>query len=144
MSSYMAKAETVQKQWFIIDAKNKVLGRLASELASRLRGKDKPEFTPHVDMGDFFIIINANQIRVTGNKAEDKVYYRHTGHPGGIKEQNFNEMKAKYPERIIETAVRGMLPRGPLGRQMFRRLKVYANAEHPHMAQQPVDITDQI
>jgi large subunit ribosomal protein L13 len=120
-----------------VDAQNKVLGRLATQIASRLRGKHKPEYTPHVDTGDFIVVLNASKIRVTGRKAEDKMYYRHTGFPGGIKETNFAKMQATRPERVLQKAVKGMLPKGPLGYAMLRKLKVYAGDTHPHSAQQP-------
>lgn len=137
MSTYSAKSDSVRRNWYLVDATDKTLGRLASEIATRLKGKHKPEFTPHVDTGDYIIVINAQKVRVTGNKANDKVYYHHTGYIGGIKEANFETMLAKAPERIIEIAVKGMLPKGPLGRAMFRKLKVYAGTAHPHEAQQP-------
>jgi len=132
-----AKPETVKRDWYVVDASGKTLGRLASEIARRLRGKHKPEFTPHVDTGDYIIVVNAGQIQVTGNKGEDKMYYRHTEFPGGIKGVSFNKLIAKKPEQVIETAVKGMLPKGPLGYAMFSKLKVYGGAEHPHAAQQP-------
>ncbi|MBY5922455.1 50S ribosomal protein L13 [Ferrimonas balearica] len=137
MKTFSAKPESVQRDWFIIDAEGKTLGRLATEVARRLRGKHKPEYTPHVDTGDYIVIINAEKVTVTGNKASAKMYYRHSGYPGGIKEINFSDLQARKPEMIIEKAVKGMLPRGPLGRAMFRKLKVYAGAEHKHAAQQP-------
>tara|TARA_B100001093_G_scaffold251416_1_gene240800 strand:+ start:100 stop:528 length:429 start_codon:yes stop_codon:yes gene_type:complete len=137
MKTYTAKAETVVRDWFLVDAKDKTLGRLASAVATRLRGKHKPEYTPHVDTGDYIVIINADKVTVTGNKAKGKIYYSHTGYPGGIKDINFEDLLAKAPERVIQSAVKGMLPRGPLGREMFRKLKVYAGTEHPHAAQQP-------
>ncbi|OAJ34979.1 50S ribosomal protein L13 [Piscirickettsia salmonis] len=137
MSTYSAKPETVKRDWFVVDAADKTLGRMASEIAKRLRGKHKPEYTPHVDTGDYIIVVNADKVAVTGNKAKDKLYHRHTGFPGGIKSLPFDEAKAKNPQRVIELAVKGMLPRGPLGRAMFRKLKVYAGAEHDHAAQQP-------
>ncbi|MBY5993083.1 50S ribosomal protein L13 [Ferrimonas balearica] len=137
MKTFTAKPESVQRDWFIIDAEGKTLGRLATEVARRLRGKHKPEYTPHVDTGDNIIIINAEKVTVTGNKAAAKMYYRHSGYPGGIKEINFADLQARKPEMIIEKAVKGMLPKGPLGRAMFRKLKVYAGAEHKHAAQQP-------
>lgn len=140
MTTYMANSQTVDQQWYLVDATDKTLGRLASELAKRLRGKHKPEFTPHADVGDFFVVINADKIKVTGKKADDKMYYHHTGYPGGIKSRNFNEMVEKAPIRVLELAVKGMLPKGPLGRQMFRKLKAYAGGEHPHTAQQPEPI----
>lgn len=137
MSTYSAKPDTVRRSWYLVDATDKTLGRLASELATRLRGKHKPEFTAHVDTGDYIVVINAEKVRVTGNKANAKVYHHHSGYPGGIKETSFQSMLQKAPERIIEIAVKGMLPKGPLGREMFRKLKVYAGTQHPHAAQQP-------
>jgi len=137
MKTYSAKPETVRRGWYIVDASDKRLGRLASEVARRLRGKHKPEYTPHVDTGDNIIIINAAKIQVSGKKETDKIYYRHSGFIGGIKSMNLAKLRASHPTRIIELAVKGMLPKGPLGRQMFRKLKVYAGAEHPHSAQQP-------
>lgn len=137
MKTFSAKPADVQRDWYVIDATDKVLGRLASEVASRLRGKHKPEFTPHVDTGDYIVIVNASKIRVTGKKATDKVYYRHSGYPGGIKSITFDKLLQKAPERIIELAVKGMLPKGPLGRAMARKLKVYGGAEHKHASQQP-------
>ncbi|QIZ77875.1 50S ribosomal protein L13 [Ferrimonas lipolytica] len=137
MKTFSAKPESVQRDWFIIDAEGKTLGRMATEVATRLRGKHKPEYTPHVDTGDYIVIINADKVTVTGNKANDKMYYSHSGYPGGIKEINFADLQARKPEMIIEKAVKGMLPKGPLGRAMFRKLKVYAGAEHKHAAQQP-------
>jgi large subunit ribosomal protein L13 len=137
MKSFVAKPESVQRDWFVVDADGKTLGRLATEIASRLRGKHKAEYTPHVDTGDYIIVINCEKITVTGNKAKGKIYYSHTGFIGGIKEISFEKLLAKKPEMVIEKAVKGMLPRGPLGREMFRKLKVYAGAEHNHAAQQP-------
>ncbi|WP_028115754.1 50S ribosomal protein L13 [Ferrimonas senticii] len=137
MKTFSAKPESVQRDWFIIDAEGKTLGRMATEVARRLRGKHKPEYTPHVDTGDYIVIINAEKVTVTGNKSQDKMYYRHSGYPGGIKEINFADLQVRKPEMIIEKAVKGMLPKGPLGRAMFRKLKVYAGAEHKHAAQQP-------
>ena len=142
MSTYSATPDTVRRNWYLVDATNKTLGRLASHIAVRLRGKHKPEFTPHVDTGDYIVVINAEKIAVTGNKASDKIYYHHTGHPGGIKSTSFEKLIQKAPERIIEIAVKGMLPKGPLGREMFRKLKVYAGAQHPHSAQQPQPLED--
>jgi len=138
MKTFSAKPESVQRDWFIIDAENVVLGRLATEVARRLRGKHKPEYTPHVDTGDYIVIVNAEKVRVTGNKFNDKIYYHHTGYPGGIKGITFEKLLQKAPERIIEIAVKGMLPKGPLGRDMYRKLKVYAGPDHKHSAQQPV------
>lgn len=137
MKTYSAKPESVKRDWYVVDASGKTLGRLATELANRLRGKHKPEYTPHVDTGDYIVVINADKVAVTGNKANDKMYYRHTGYPGGLKEANFATLQAEKPEMIIEKAVKGMLPRNPLGRAMYRKLKVYAGTEHPHAAQQP-------
>ena len=137
MKTFSAKPETVKRDWFVIDAENKVLGRLATEIARRLRGKHKAEYTPHVDTGDYIIVINADKIAVTGNKETDKMYHHHTGYPGGLKTISLDKQRIKAPERIIETAVKGMLPKNPLGRAMFRKLKVYAGAEHGHQAQQP-------
>jgi len=144
MTTYMANNETANRQWCLVDAKDKVLGRLASQLASRLRGKHKAEYTPHADVGDYIVVLNAGQVRVTGAKMTDKIYYRHTEYPGGLKSQSLQEMLEKHPIRALEVAVKGMLPKGPLGRQMFRKLKVYSGAAHPHDAQQPIDITDQV
>lgn len=137
MKTFSAKSHEVQRDWFVIDATGKVLGRLAAEIAHRLRGKHKPIYTPHVDTGDFIVVINVDQIRVTGNKAEDKIYYRHSGYPGGIYETSFANMHARFPGRPLEKAVKGMLPKGPLGYAMLKKLKVYAGATHPHAAQQP-------
>ena len=137
MKTFTAKNETVQRDWYVVDAAGQTLGRLATEIASRLRGKHKPEYTPHVDTGDYIVVINAEQVRVTGNKTSDKIYYSHTGFPGGIKEISFEKLIAKAPERVLEAAVKGMLPRNPLGRDMYRKLKVYAGPNHPHAAQQP-------
>jgi large subunit ribosomal protein L13 len=131
------RAEDVRRSWYVVDAENQTLGRLATAIASRLRGKHKPEFTPHVDTGDFIIVVNADKVHVTGNKETDKIYYRHSGYPGGIKGTSLGRMRETHPERIIEKAVKGMLPRNPLGRAMFKKLKVYAGATHPHSAQQP-------
>ena len=135
--TYTATAQDTNHAWYLVDATDKTLGRLASQIATRLRGKHKPEYTPHVDTGDYIVVINAEKIRVTGKKAKDKIYYHHTGFPGGIKEINFENLIAKFPTSPMEKAVKNMLPRGPLGRQMFTKLKVYAGAEHPHEAQQP-------
>ena len=137
MKTFVAKPHEVKRDWYIIDAKGKVLGRVASEVARRLRGKHKPEYTPHVDTGDYIVIINAADVVVTGAKFEDKMYYRHTGYPGGIRETNFRKMQERFPGRALEKAVKGMLPKGPLGYAMFIKLKVYAGSEHPHTAQQP-------
>jgi len=137
MSTFSAKPAEVQHEWFVIDATDKVLGRVASEVALRLRGKHKAIYTPHVDTGDFIVIINAAQLKVTGTKSLDKVYYRHSGYPGGITATNFRDMQSKHPGRALEKAVKGMLPKGPLGYAMIKKLKVYGGAEHPHTAQQP-------
>lgn len=137
MKTYVAKPETVKREWFVIDAADKTLGRLATEVARRLRGKHKPEYTPHVDTGDYIVVVNAEKVTVTGNKKQDKIYYSHSGYPGGLKEVSFEKLQAHKPEMIIEKAVKGMLPKGPLGRAMFRKLKVYAGNEHNHAAQKP-------
>ena len=137
MKTVSVRAEDVQRDWLVIDAENQTLGRLATEVASRLRGKHKAEFTPHADTGDYIIVVNANKVRVTGNKEVGKKYYSHTGFPGGIKEITLGKLRESHPERIIEKAVKGMLPKNPLGRAMYRKLKVYPGAEHPHAAQQP-------
>ena len=137
MKTFSAKAESVTRDWYIVDSEGKTLGRLAAAVATRLRGKHKPEYTPHVDTGDYIVIVNAEKIGVTGNKATQKIYYSHTGYPGGIKDITFEKLIDKAPERVIQSAVKGMLPRGPLGREMFRKLKIYAGTEHPHTAQQP-------
>ncbi len=137
MKTYIPRADDIRRDWYIVDASGKTLGRLATEVARRLRGKHKPEYTPHLDTGDYIVVINARQIRVTGNKAKDKIYHSHSGYPGGIKSINFEKLLEKKPEQVIEKAVKGMLPRGPLGRAMFRKLKVYPDAKHNHSAQQP-------
>ena len=137
MATVSAKPALVKRNWFLVDATDKTLGRMASEIAKRLKGKHKPFYTPHVDTGDYIIVINAEKIRVTGSKAEGKMYHRYTGYVGGLKSMSLREMRAKHPERIIENAVKGMLPKNPLGRTMFRKLKVYAGSEHKHAAQQP-------
>lgn len=137
MKTFSAKSQTVKRDWFVIDATDKVLGRLATEVASRLRGKHKAEYTPHVDTGDYIVIVNADKVRVTGNKEKDKIYYKHSGYIGGMKATALGKMRAEHPERIIEIAVKGMLPKNPLGRAMYRKLKVYAGPEHQHQAQQP-------
>ncbi|OUS01763.1 50S ribosomal protein L13 [Gammaproteobacteria bacterium 42_54_T18] len=140
MKTYSAKPETVERDWYVVDAEGKTLGRLATEVALRLRGKHKPVYTPHVDTGDYIIIINAEKIEVTGNKRSDKIYYSHTGYPGGLKSMNFEKLIAHKPELVIESAVKGMLPHNPLGRAMFRKLKVYVGSEHNHAAQQPKEL----
>ena len=140
MKTYSAKPETVKRDWYVIDAAGKTLGRMSTEIANRLRGKHKPEFTPHVDTGDYIVVINAEKVHVTGNKAKDKQYYHHTGYIGGIKSISFEKLIAKAPESAIQIAVKGMLPKGPLGRAMFKKLKVYAGESHPHSAQQPQEL----
>ena len=137
MKTFVAKPETVQHDWYVVDAADKTLGRLAAEIALRLRGKHKPEYTPHVDTGDYIVVVNAEKITVTGNKAKGKIYYSHSGYPGGLKDTTFEKLIAKKLEMVLEKAVKGMLPKGPLGRAMFRKLKVYAGTEHNHAAQQP-------
>ena len=137
MKTFSAKTHEVKRDWFVIDADNKVLGRLASEIAHRLRGKHKPEFTPHVDTGDYIVVVNASKMVVTGNKGIDKKYYRHSGYPGGIYETTFGKMQERFPGRALEKAVKGMLPKGPLGYAMIKKMKIYAGADHPHEAQQP-------
>ena len=137
MKTFSAKPAEVKHEWFVLDATDKVLGRVASEVALRLRGKHKAIYTPHVDTGDFIVVVNADKIRVTGNKAEDKVYYRHSTYPGGVYSTTFGKMQKRFPTRALEIAVKGMLPKGPLGYAMFKKLKVYAGPEHPHAAQQP-------
>lgn len=137
MKTFSAKPHEVKRDWYVVDASDKVLGRLAAEVARRLRGKHKAEFTPHVDTGDFIVVVNVEKLRVTGNKELDKKYFRHSGYPGGIYETNFRNMQQRFPGRVLEKAVRGMLPKGPLGYAMLKKLKCYAGAEHPHTAQQP-------
>ncbi len=137
MKTFSAKAESVRRDWYVVDAAEKTLGRLASEIALRLRGKHKAEYTPHVDTGDYIVVVNAEKVRVSGNKTTDKIYHRHTGYIGSLKSISFDKLQAEKPEQIIELAVKGMLPKNPLGRAMFRKLKVYAGAEHSHAAQQP-------
>ena len=137
MKTFVAKPETVKRDWYVVDAEGKTLGRLASEIAARLRGKHKAEYTPHVDTGDYIIVVNAEKVAVTGNKAKDKMYHRHTEFPGGLKSFSFEKLIERKPEMVLELAVKGMLPKGPLGRAMYRKLKVYAGAEHNHAAQQP-------
>jgi len=137
MKTFTATPATIKRDWYVIDASGKTLGRLASEVARRLRGKHKPEYTPHMDTGDYIVIVNAAKVRVTGKKQTDKMYYHHSGYPGGIKSSSFEKLIARAPERVIELAVKGMLPKNPLGRAMFRKLKIYAGAEHKHAAQQP-------
>ena len=137
MRTFSAKPEEVKHGWYVVDASDKVLGRLAAEIARRLRGKHKAIYTPHVDTGDYIVVVNAEKLRVTGTKIEDKKYYRYTGYPGGIRETTFGKMHARFPNRALEMAVKGMLPKGPLGYAMLRKLKVYAGGSHPHTAQQP-------
>ncbi len=141
MKTFSAKPHEVQREWYVVDANEQVLGRLASQIALRLRGKHKPEYTPHVDTGDFIVVVNAGKIRVTGNKGMDKIYYRHSTYPGGIRETSFDKMQQKHPGRALQIAVKGMLPKGPLGYAMIKKLKIYAAAEHPHTAQQPKALT---
>jgi large subunit ribosomal protein L13 len=140
MKTYFATNENIDQKWYLVDASGKVLGRLATQIAKYLRGKHKPEFTPHADAGDYIVVINAEKVKVTGKKEQDKVYYTHSGYPGGLKETTFDKLQAKDAARIIEIAVKGMLPKNPLGRDMLRKLKVYTGTEHPHAAQQPVEI----
>ena len=137
MKTFIAKSETVQRDWYLVDASGKTLGRLASELARRLRGKHKPEFTPHMDAGDYLVVVNAEKIAVTGKKLTDKMYYRFTGYIGNLKSESLQQALAAHPERVIEHAVKGMLPKNPLGRAMYSKLKVYKGPSHPHTAQQP-------
>lgn len=140
MKTFTAKKETVKRDWFVVDAEGLTLGRLSTEIARRLRGKHKAEFTPHVDTGDYVVVINAEKVKVTGNKTKAKMYYRHTGYPGGLKEMSFEKLIDHKPERVIELAVKGMVPRTPLGRAMLSKLKVYAGPSHPHAAQQPQEL----
>ncbi len=137
MKTFSAKSHEINREWLLVNATDQVLGRLASQIASRLRGKHKPEYTPHVDTGDFVVVTNVEKLRVTGNKTQDKKYYRHSGYPGGLYETNFFKLQQRFPERILEKAVKGMLPKGPLGYAMLKKLKCYAGDEHPHAAQQP-------
>jgi large subunit ribosomal protein L13 len=140
MKTFTAKPAEVRRDWFVVDAEGKTLGRLATEIARRLRGKHKAEYTPHVDTGDYIVVVNAEKVRVTGNKAAAKQYYRHTGYPGGLRSMNFEKLIDHAPERVLELAVKGMLPKGPLGRAMHKKMKVYAGTEHPHSAQQPQEL----
>jgi large subunit ribosomal protein L13 len=135
--TYMPKAKEIERQWFVVDATNEVLGRLATEVARILRGKHKPRYTPHADLGDHVVVINAEKIKVTGRKAEQKIYYRHTGYAGGIRSSSYKEVMDKHPERILRKAIWGMLPHNPLGRLIFKKLRVYAGDKHPHLAQKP-------
>lgn len=137
MKTFAAKPHEVVHGWYVVNAEGKVLGRLASQIAVRLRGKHKPEYTPHVDTGDYIVVVNAAKLRMTGNKSEDKTYYRHSGYPGGVYETNFKKMQERFPGRALHLAVKGMLPKGPLGYAMIKKLKIYAADEHPHTAQQP-------
>lgn len=141
MKSYVATASTIQRNWYVVDANGKTLGRLASEVAKVLRGKNKPTFTPFMDCGDYVIVVNAEKIKVTGKKLDQKIYYHHSDYVGGMKETTLREMHANKPEKVIELAVKGMLPKGPLGRQMYKKLFVYAGPDHKHQAQQPVELT---
>jgi len=140
MRTFTATPATINHKWYVVDATDKVLGRLATEVASRLRGKHKAEYTPHMDTGDYIVIINAEKIRVTGNKAQNKMYYRYSGYIGGLKQINFETLLAKAPEQILERAIKGMLPKGPLGRDMYRKLKVFSGPQHDHTAQQPIPL----
>lgn len=140
MKTFSAKPLEVTHDWYIVDATDKVVGRLAAEIALRLRGKHKPEYTPHVDTGDYIVVINASKMKMSGNKATDKRYFRHTGYPGGIIETTFGEMQGRFPGRALEIAVKGMLPKGPLGYAMIKKLKIYADEQHPHTAQQPKNL----
>src|SRR5437016_3992344 len=137
MKTYTAKVGEVEQGWFVVNAQGKVLGRLAVQIAARLRGKHKPEYTPHVDTGDYIVVVNAAKLRVTGNKGTDKVYYRHSGYPGGVYETTFDKMQQRAPGRALQIAVKGMLPKGPLGYAMIKKLKIYPQGSHPHSAQQP-------
>ena len=140
MKTYMPKASDVERNWYLVDAEGQVLGRLATGIATILRGKNKPEFTPHMDMGDFVVVVNADKVVLTGKKEQQKIYYRHTGYPSGLRKVPYERMMAKHPERVLESAVRGMLPKNSLGRAMFRKLKVYAGPNHNNQAQKPVKI----
>jgi large subunit ribosomal protein L13 len=140
MKTYQAKREEVEHQWYLVDAEGKVLGRLAAELVKILKGKNKPTYTPHLDTGDFVVVVNAGKVTLTGKKMKDKIYYHHTGYPGGIKEMNAEKLLAKKPTEMIRMAVKGMLPKNSLGRQMLRKLKIYSGSNHPHEAQKPVTI----
>ena len=137
IKTYTPKPEDIQREWFVIDAKDQTLGRLATQVAVLLRGKHKPIFSPHMDVGDYVIVINADKIRVTGRKLDQKIYYRHSGYPGGLRQRTLREQLQRFPERVVEAAVRGMLPKNKLGRKMFKKLKVYAGEKHPHEAQKP-------
>ncbi len=141
MKTVSAKAHEVQRSWYVVDGADQILGRLATAVAHRLKGKHKAEYTPHVDTGDYIVVVNAEKVRVTGRKFDNKLYQHHTGYPGGLKTTNFAKLQAEHPTRIIESAIKGMLPKNPLGRAMFKKLKVYAGAEHPHTAQEPKPLT---
>ncbi|MBS24113.1 MAG: 50S ribosomal protein L13 [Gammaproteobacteria bacterium] len=141
MKTYSAKPHEVEQNWLLVDAEGQTLGRMASGIATRLRGKHKAEYTPHVDTGDYVVVINAEKVRVTGNKTTDKMYYSHSGYPGGLKSISFEKLQERSPEKVIKLAVKGMLPRTPLGRAMFKKLKVYAGTDHPHSAQQPQTVS---
>ena len=140
MNTFSAKPAEVRRDWFVVDATGKTLGRLSTEIAHRLRGKHKPEYTPHVDTGDYIVVVNAEKIRVTGNKLKDKMYHQYTGYIGNLKSQSLEKVLDEHPERVLETAVKGMLPKGPLGRQMFKKLRVFKGPEHDHAAQQPIPL----
>ena len=140
MRTYSAKPGDVRQDWYVVDAADQVLGRLAAELARRLRGKHKPEFTPHIDTGDYIVVVNVDKLRVTGRKAQNKMYYRHSGYPGGIYSTTFAKLQARHPDRVLKLAVKGMLPKGPLGYAMLKKMKCYAGASHPHTAQQPKNL----
>ena len=137
MKTFSAKSGAVEQGWYVVDASGKVLGRLAAEIARRLRGKHKPEFTPHIDTGDYIVVVNVEKLRVTGRKAQNKIYHRHSGYPGGIYSTNFAKLQARHPDRVLKLAVKGMLPKGPLGYAMLKKMKMYSGASHPHTAQQP-------
>ena len=137
MKTYTPKPEDIEREWFLVDAEGKTLGRLASKIAEVLRGKHKPVYTPHLDCGDYVIVVNADKVQATGQKLDQKIYYRHSGYPGGLKSINLRDQLQKHPQRVVEAAVRGMLPKNPLGRKMLTKLKVYAGDSHPHQAQQP-------
>ncbi len=140
MKTFSAKPAEVRRDWYVVDATGKTLGRLSTEIARRLRGKHKPEYTPHIDTGDYIVVVNAEKIRVTGNKLQDKMYHRHTGYIGNLKSISLDKLLDSHPERVVEQAVKGMLPRGPLGRQMLSKLRVFAGPEHKHAAQQPIPL----
>ena len=140
MNTFSAKPAEVRRDWFVVDATGKTLGRLSTEIAHRLRGKHKPEYTPHVDTGDYIVVVNAEKIRVTGNKVKDKMYHHHTGYIGNLKSKSLETMLEEHPERVLQSAVKGMLPKGPLGRQMFKKLRVFKGPEHDHAAQQPIPL----